>query len=187
MATLLGIALVGFALLLAAGAPGDQDGDGDVDSDDVQLVVDDKDTPVPPGNPIRDVDGDGTITVLDARLLATMCTRLTCTRQEDLDPATPGPTPTMAPTSTGTLEAGHGTTPHCDAWADRHDYADWHGDARSGTGYPNRHRSRDAGTHTDGGSHQHRDPGGRPWDDHASADRYSDGRAQPQRHPDGGR
>jgi hypothetical protein len=55
----------------------DVDADGDVDAADVNTIFVARGTPVPPGDP-RDVDGDGTITVLDSRTCADQCDDANC-------------------------------------------------------------------------------------------------------------
>jgi len=109
-ATLLGIASVGFALLLVAGPiVGDLDGDSDVNINDLNQLLAALGQQVTAGDP-RDLDGDGVITVLDGRQLANLCTLPLCVRPtaatptptsipEDQDPANPGPTPTITPAS----------------------------------------------------------------------------------------
>jgi prepilin-type N-terminal cleavage/methylation domain-containing protein len=58
--------------------PHDLDRDGDIDSADINIVLAARNTPASGAGDGRDVDGDGRITVLDARKLATMCTRPRC-------------------------------------------------------------------------------------------------------------
>ena len=58
--------------------PGDLDNDGDVDSNDVQIVLDARNTAATGPDDPRDLNGDGIITIRDARLLAQMCTRPRC-------------------------------------------------------------------------------------------------------------
>ena len=99
---------VALALVLLWGQPawaaGDQDGDGDVDVDDVGLILDARNSPADPADS-RDLDGDGAITVLDARIAVTQCTRPLCARgipSIDIEKATNGhdadaePGPTIA-------------------------------------------------------------------------------------------
>jgi hypothetical protein len=57
---------------------GDQDGDCDVDQNDVNVVVAARGQPATGPDDPRDIDGDGSITVLDARQLILMCTRPRC-------------------------------------------------------------------------------------------------------------
>lgn len=56
---------------------GDIDDDGSVDRADVQAVMDALNQPAGPQDP-RDLDGDGKITVLDARKLTLLCSRPQC-------------------------------------------------------------------------------------------------------------
>ncbi|MGD8568086.1 MAG: carboxypeptidase regulatory-like domain-containing protein [Gammaproteobacteria bacterium] len=60
--------------------PGDFDGDGDVDRDDLNILLQDRNSPVDESacGTACDLDGDGLITVLDARKLFLMCTRPRC-------------------------------------------------------------------------------------------------------------
>jgi hypothetical protein len=57
--------------------PGDVDGDGDVDKDDINVITKYLNKPASVC-PQCDIDGDGKITVLDARKLTLMCTRANC-------------------------------------------------------------------------------------------------------------
>ncbi len=71
------------ALLLAAnaafaGIPGDIDGDTDIDVDDISIILASRNLPAGPGDPL-DLDSDGVVTVLDARIAVTLCTRALCT------------------------------------------------------------------------------------------------------------
>ncbi|MCP3962042.1 MAG: hypothetical protein GY719_29725 [bacterium] len=70
--------LVLCALPALAGIPGDQDGDTDVDVDDIAIILADVNTPA--GGPMdpKDLDGDGTITSLDAGKAVLLCTRPLC-------------------------------------------------------------------------------------------------------------
>jgi hypothetical protein len=58
--------------------PGDLDGDGDIDKLDIAKVLAAKGTAASGPNDPRDIDKDGQITILDARRLATMCSRPNC-------------------------------------------------------------------------------------------------------------
>jgi hypothetical protein len=59
------------------GPPCDIDADGDVDINDIRAIGVAKNTPAVPGD-ARDVDGDGVITVLDARQCVLQCTNPRC-------------------------------------------------------------------------------------------------------------
>lgn len=61
-----------------AAVQGDLDGDGDVDRDDVNTILAARNQPASGPDDPRDIDGDGVITVLDARRAVTMCTRPRC-------------------------------------------------------------------------------------------------------------
>ncbi|MDF2177427.1 PASTA domain-containing protein [Aliiglaciecola sp. CAU 1673] len=65
-------------LIVSAGVQGDIDGDGDVDRDDLGLILDARNQPATGPEDPRDLDGDGVITVLDARMLMLMCSRPRC-------------------------------------------------------------------------------------------------------------
>jgi len=56
---------------------GDADGDGDIDSNDVSLIVAARNQTAT-ANDARDVNADGIINAVDARLAATKCTRAQC-------------------------------------------------------------------------------------------------------------
>jgi hypothetical protein len=58
--------------------PGDIDGDCDVDRDDLNILLAARNTPADGPDDPRDLDGDGVITVLDARRLVLLCTRPAC-------------------------------------------------------------------------------------------------------------
>jgi alpha-tubulin suppressor-like RCC1 family protein len=57
---------------------GDVNGDGVVDTTDVNLVLAARNTPASGPNDVRDVDGDGMITALDARKVTLLCTYPRC-------------------------------------------------------------------------------------------------------------
>ena len=57
--------------------PGDFDADGDVDRDDLNIILSNRNQPASV-YPECDLDGDGMITVLDARKCVLMCTRPRC-------------------------------------------------------------------------------------------------------------
>ena len=61
--------------------PGDLDGDFDVDLDDLDIILDARNTPADGGEDPQDLDGDGVITVLDARIGVLSCTRPRCSNQ----------------------------------------------------------------------------------------------------------
>jgi len=58
--------------------PGDLDADGDVDRNDMRLVLASRNQPASGSDDPKDLDGDGTITVLDARKVRLLCTRSRC-------------------------------------------------------------------------------------------------------------
>ena len=60
---------------------GDLDFDGDVDSDDINILAFARGQLASGSTDVRDIDGDGKITVLDARKATTLCTRLRCARE----------------------------------------------------------------------------------------------------------
>ncbi len=70
--------IVGLSLQPATPTPGDIDGDGDVDMDDISLILAARNQPASGPDDPRDLDGDGVITVLDARRAVTLCTRAGC-------------------------------------------------------------------------------------------------------------
>ena len=55
----------------------DADTDGDVDRMDISLIFMARNQPATPGDP-RDEDGDGVITVIDARSCVLQCSRPNC-------------------------------------------------------------------------------------------------------------
>ena len=60
----------------------DMDGDEDVDRADLRLVGALRGESVPPADPAADFDGDGTITINDARWCVQQCTRKNCAVDE---------------------------------------------------------------------------------------------------------
>lgn len=56
----------------------DYNGDGEIDQNDVNVILSALNTSANGPNDPRDLDGDGKITVLDARLLTTQCTNPNC-------------------------------------------------------------------------------------------------------------
>jgi len=54
---------------------GDLDGDGEVDVDDLEILLAGRNEPAEGPDDPRDLDGDGVITVLDARKLVTLFTK----------------------------------------------------------------------------------------------------------------
>ncbi len=61
-----------------AGIPGDLDGDSDIDRNDLSIILAARNTPASGPDDPRDLDGDGMITALDARILVGFCTRPRC-------------------------------------------------------------------------------------------------------------
>ena len=57
---------------------GDIDLNGTVDQNDLNLVLAARNKAASGPNDLRDLDGDGMITALDARKLTTLCTRVRC-------------------------------------------------------------------------------------------------------------
>lgn len=57
---------------------GDLDGDGDVDRNDLRIILDARNTLAIGLSDRRDLDKDGRINILDARILTTLCTRPLC-------------------------------------------------------------------------------------------------------------
>jgi pectin methylesterase-like acyl-CoA thioesterase len=63
--------------VVVAARPCDIDGNGQVDSQDIGAVLAARGQTAPPGD-LRDADGDGTVTVLDARLCVQRCAHANC-------------------------------------------------------------------------------------------------------------
>ena len=80
----------------------DIDADGDVDRLDIKSVVTSRNTSVGPGD-LRDADGDGTITVLDARICIRQCNQPGC---PVIEPAVSRPSETAG--QAGAATAGRG-------------------------------------------------------------------------------
>ncbi len=77
--TLLSAALLVLSLLIASLVLAmDQDGDTDTDVDDIDIILAALNTPASGATDPRDLDSDGTITILDARLAVLDCTRPLC-------------------------------------------------------------------------------------------------------------
>jgi hypothetical protein len=67
------------SVVISVPALGDIDADGDVDTDDLAKINAALNQAASGPNDLRDLDGDGKITVLDARKLVLQCTRPRCT------------------------------------------------------------------------------------------------------------
>ena len=76
----------------------DVDVDGDVDSNDIALILAARNTPANGPDDPRDADGDGFITVLDARQCALACTLPGCAEPQ----ANEAPAITSVPVTTAT-------------------------------------------------------------------------------------
>jgi hypothetical protein len=63
----------------AAPKPCDINGDGKVNLDDIQAIFQARNAPAVPGDP-RDIDGDGVITVNDARICTEPCDKVKCAK-----------------------------------------------------------------------------------------------------------
>lgn len=102
------------ATTTVAALDGDIDNDGDVDLNDLNLILQDRNQPASGPDDPRDLDGDGVITVLDARRLVLLCINPRCVV---IDPPPPDDEPPTAnPDSYTTigntsLLAGGGTWP----------------------------------------------------------------------------
>jgi polygalacturonase len=66
-----------FVPFVSAGIPCDTNGDGKIDRNDINAIMAARGFSVFPGDP-RDVDGDGVVTVLDARACVLRCTNPQC-------------------------------------------------------------------------------------------------------------
>jgi len=86
--------------------------DGVVDLTDINLIVAARNAPVPAPTDLRDPDGDGTVTVLDARFCVTKCTRPGCAVSGNRSPiANAGPDQTVLPGATVTLNGAGSSDP----------------------------------------------------------------------------
>jgi hypothetical protein len=65
----------------APATPGDIDSDGDIDTTDIQAINAARNTPATSPDDPRDLDGDGMITLYDARKAVLLCTRPRCATQ----------------------------------------------------------------------------------------------------------
>ena len=65
----------------------DGDADGDVDFEDLQAIVDARNTTARGADDPLDLDGDGRITLLDARKASLLCTRIGCASLSGAAPA----------------------------------------------------------------------------------------------------
>jgi len=96
-----------FAAPSAHAAKCQVDGDGDIDRDDIRLVLSARNQPASgPGDP-RDADGDGTITVKDARACTLSCTLSRC--RIVAAPVTVSVTASAAPGTAAPLTGGAAT------------------------------------------------------------------------------
>ncbi|RLQ20381.1 hypothetical protein DWB85_17960 [Seongchinamella sediminis] len=62
----------------AATASCDNNGDGEVDMTDIMNINSNRNVTVPPADPILDIDGNGIVNVLDARICVLQCTNPRC-------------------------------------------------------------------------------------------------------------
>ena len=85
----------------------DYNGDGEIDQNDVNLLVARIGQPASGPNDPMDIDQDGQITVLDARLLATQCTNAGCAVATNLPVILPAPTNLTVTNPTVTVGAGN--------------------------------------------------------------------------------
>jgi hypothetical protein len=72
---------VKIAVTVPTSIRGDLNGDGQVDRADLNIIMDVLNTPANGPNDARDLNHDGVINVLDARILVTLCTHAGCTAQ----------------------------------------------------------------------------------------------------------
>ena len=90
-----------------SGVPGDLDSDCDVDRLDLNILLAGRNTPAAGDDDPRDLDGDGMITVLDARKLVLLCTQPRCAiLQSTCDPTNEPPTANAGEDRTVTLDPG---------------------------------------------------------------------------------
>jgi pimeloyl-ACP methyl ester carboxylesterase len=85
----------------------DYNNDGVIDQNDVNLLMAQLNTTVPPGNPNMDLNQDGVINTLDATLLQTQCTLANCSVPPTLPPyiTVPAPIVHSKPGTPGTAAA----------------------------------------------------------------------------------
>ena len=89
VAAALSCLLLGFSSLAEA-AVCDVDTDGDVDRQDISLILSARDTPADGSRDSRDPDGDGNITVFDARTCIRRCNLPDCVVVEPVPPPATG-------------------------------------------------------------------------------------------------